>query len=143
MMRQLSLGLVTVLVVTTFGCASAPPQTTLYRRLGGLPTIRKVVDDFVLRLRSDQRVSHFFENSNVPLIREQLTQLFCQVAGGPCMYLGADMKTAHVGMGLSNADFDAVAEDLGASLDTAKVPEREKKELLAILGKMRTDIVEK
>jgi hemoglobin len=142
-MRQLSLGLVTVLILTTFGCASAPPQATLYHRLGGLPTIRKVVDDFVLRLRSDQRVSDFFANSNVPLIREQLTQLFCQVAGGPCTYLGADMKTAHVGMGLSNADFDAVAEDLGASLDGAKVPEREKKELLAILGKMRTDIVEK
>ena len=46
-------------------------------------------------------------------------------------------------MGLRHADFDAVAEDLGASLDAAKVPEREKRELLAILGKMRTDIVEK
>jgi hemoglobin len=143
MMRQLSLGLVTALVLAASGCASAPSQGTLYHRLGGLSTIRKVVDDFVLRLRSDPRVSHFFENSNVPLIREQLTQLFCEVAGGPCTYLGADMKTAHAGMGLRHADFDAVAEDLGASLDAAKVPEREKKELLAILGKMRTDIVEK
>jgi hemoglobin len=53
------------------------------------------------------------------------------------------MKTAHAGMGLSNADFNAVAEDLGASLDAAKVPEREKNDLLAILGKMRRDIVEK
>jgi hemoglobin len=143
MMRQLSLGLVTALVLATSGCASAPSQATLYQRLGGLPTIRKVVDDFVLRLRADPRVSHFFADSNVPLIREQLTQLFCEVSGGPCTYLGADMKTAHVGMGVRNADFDAVAEDLGASLDAAKVPERERKELLAILGKMRTDIVEK
>jgi hemoglobin len=132
-----------VLILTAFGCASAPPQATLYHRLGGLPTIRRVVDDFVLRLRADPRVSPFFADSNIPLIREQLTQLFCEVAGGPCTYLGADMKTAHAGMGLRHADFDAVAEDLGASLDGAKVPEREKEELLAILGKMRTDIVEK
>jgi hypothetical protein len=53
------------------------------------------------------------------------------------------MKTAHVGMGVGNADFNAVAEDLGVSLDAAKVPEREKMELLSILAKMRKDIVEK
>jgi hemoglobin len=105
--------------------------------------MRTVVDDFVLRLRADPRVSHFFEGSNIPLVREQLTQFFCEVSGGPCTYLGADMKTAHVGMGVSNADFNAVAEDLGASLDVAKVPEREKKEFLSILGKMQKDIVEK
>jgi hypothetical protein len=45
--------------------------------------------------------------------------------------------------GSENADFTAVAEDLGASLDAAKMSEREKKELLSILAKMRRDIVEK
>jgi hemoglobin len=108
-----------------------------------LPTIRKVVDDFVLRLRADSRVSQFFEGSNVPLVQEHLTQLICQVSGGPCTYLGADMKTAHAGMGVSKAEFDAVVEDLRASLDAAKVPAREGEELLTILAKMRPDIVEK
>jgi hemoglobin len=143
MMRQLSLGLVTALVLAASGCASAPPEPTLYHRMGGLPTIRSVVDDFVLRLRADHRVSQFFEGSNIPLVKEHLTQLFCEVSGGPCTYLGADMKTAHAGMGVANADFNAVAEDLGVSLDVAKVPEREKMELLSILSKMRRDIVEK
>jgi hemoglobin len=144
MMWRSGLGLVVVaLTLIAPSCASAPPKPTLYERMGGLPATRRVVDDFVLRLRADARVSQFFEDSNIPLVKEHLTQLFCEVSGGPCTYLGADMKTAHAGMGLSNADFNAVAEDLGASLDAAKVPEREKKELLAILGKMRRDIVEK
>jgi hemoglobin len=82
-------------------------------------------------------------DSNLPLIREQLTQLVCQVSGGPCTYLGADMKTGHSGMGVSNADFDAVVEDLIASLDKFNVAPREKSELLALLAKMRSDIVEK
>jgi hemoglobin len=132
-----------LVLLPVLGCASAPPERTLYQRMGGLPTIRRVVDDFVLRLRADPRVSQFFEGSNIPLVKEHLTQLFCEVSDGPCTYLGADMKTAHAGMGVRNADFNAVAEDLGKSLDAAKVPEREKMELLSILGKMRADIVEK
>jgi hemoglobin len=144
-MWHFGLGLVMVasLVLSGFGCASTPPDRTLYHRMGGLPTIRMTVDDFVLRVRADPRVSRFFEGSNIPLVKEHLTQLFCEVSGGPCTYLGADMKTAHAGMGLSDADFNAVAEDLGASLDAAKVAERERKELLSILAKMRRDIVEK
>ena len=53
------------------------------------------------------------------------------------------MKTAHAGMGISRADFDAVAEDFAASLDKFNVSPREKSELLTILGRMRSDIVEK
>jgi hemoglobin len=68
---------------------------------------------------------------------------FCQRGGGPCTYLGADMKTAHAGMGISDSDFDAAAENVSASLDKAGVPAREKEELLALLGKMRADVVEK
>jgi len=46
-------------------------------------------------------------------------------------------------MGLTNADFDALVEDLVKALDTAGVPQTEKDELLAVLGPMRADIVTK
>ena len=125
------------------GCAGLPAETTLYDRLGGVRVIYVIVDDFVGRVTTDTRISRFFKDSNLPLIREQLTQLVCQVSSGPCTYLGADMKAAHSGMSISKADFDAVAEDLTVSLDKFNVAPREKSELLAILGGMRTDIVEK
>jgi len=53
------------------------------------------------------------------------------------------MKSAHKGMDITNADFDALVGDLVASLDKFKVGDREKQELLAALGPMRKDIVEK
>jgi hemoglobin len=124
------------------GCAGTLPEKTLYERVGGLPTIRQVVDDFVNRLREDPRVQEFFADSNIPMVKERLTHLTCEVAGGPCTYLGADMKTAHVGLRISDAHFDAVVEDFAASLDKFGVRTREKSELLSILGKLRADVVE-
>jgi hemoglobin len=53
------------------------------------------------------------------------------------------MKTAHAGMGITDADFNALVEDLVATLDKFKVPEKEKGELLGVLGPMRKDIVTK
>ena len=141
--RPCGWGLVMLGLLLIAGCAGPSAQTTLYERLGGVRVIYVIVDDFVGRVTTDPRISRFFRDTNLPLIREQLTQLVCQASRGPCTYLGADMKTAHVGMGISNADFDAVAENLTTSLDKFKVAPREKSELLTILGKMRSDIVEK
>ena len=53
------------------------------------------------------------------------------------------MKATHAGMGVSNADFDALVGDLLATLNKFKVPEREKNELLSALGPMKGDIVER
>jgi hemoglobin len=51
------------------------------------------------------------------------------------------MKTAHAGMGITDADFNALVENLVTTLDKFKVPEKEKGELLGALGPMRKDIV--
>jgi hemoglobin len=53
------------------------------------------------------------------------------------------MKQTHAGMGISNADFTALVEDLVAALDHHQVGKAEKEELLGVLGPMRSDIVEK
>jgi hemoglobin len=141
--RPCGWGLVMLGLLLIAGCAGLPAETTLYERLGGVRAIYVIVDDFVGRVTTDARIDRFFKDTNLPLIREQLTQLICQASRGPCTYLGANMKIAHSGMGISNADFDAVAEDLTASLDKFNVAPREKNELLAILARMRSDIVEK
>jgi hemoglobin len=51
------------------------------------------------------------------------------------------MKSAHAGMGIRSKDFDALVQDLGKSLNKFKVPAREQKELVAVLGPMKKDIV--
>jgi hemoglobin len=127
------------------GCAiDAPMQKaspTLYERLGGKPAITAVVDDFVSNVAADTRINGFFARTDVPRLKRMLVEQICAGSGGPCTYTGRDMKTAHAGMGVSDAHFNALVEDLVKSLDKFKVPQREKSELLAVLGPMKTDIV--
>ena len=121
---------------------------SLYDRLGGTTAIATVVDGFVANVAADTRINRFFTRvaSDTAAMREfkqKLVDQVCQGTGGPCTYTGKDMKTAHLGMGLTNADFDALVEDLVKALDSAGVPQKEKDELLAVLGPMRGEIVEK
>lgn len=44
-------------------------------------------------------------------------------------------------MGVQDMHFGALVGDLVKTLDKFKVPEREKNELLAVLGPMKSDIV--
>ncbi|HKW80234.1 MAG TPA: group 1 truncated hemoglobin [Casimicrobiaceae bacterium] len=114
---------------------------SLYERLGGKDAIVAVVDDFVGNVAADNRINHFFAKTDIPRLKKNLVDQICQATGGPCVYTGRDMVTAHSGMGVSNADFDALVGDLVKTLDKFKVPEKEKGELLAILGPMRPQIV--
>jgi hemoglobin len=116
-------------------------EQTLYTRLGGKEAITAVIDDFVARVAADSRINGFFAGADIPRLKAQLINQVCQASGGPCQYTGGDMKTVHRGMGISNAHFDALVEDLVATLDKFQVPAKEKNALLAVLGPMRQDIV--
>ena len=56
----------------------------------------------------------------------------CEASGGPCKYTGRSMKAAHAGMRITDAEFNALVEDLVKSLDKFKVPAKEKNELLGV-----------
>ena len=122
------------------GMAMTP---TLYERLGGKPAIVAVVDDFVGNVAADARINGFFAHADVPHLKMELVDQICAGSGGPCTYTGKSMKDAHHGMGISSADFNALVEDLQKSLNKFKVPDKEQGDLLAVLGPMKGDIVEK
>lgn len=144
-MRILAVALVVVVAVTLAltGADAKPLEKSLYTRLGGQTTIRAVVDDFVGNVAADKRINKFFARTDIPNLKRQLTNQICQGSGGPCKYTGRSMKDAHRGIGVSGANFGALVEDLQKSLTKFKVPAREQGELLAILGPMKKDIVEK
>ncbi len=114
---------------------------TLYDRLGGKDAITAVVEKFVGIVVADDRINGFFKNADAANLKKQLVDQICSATGGPCKYTGKDMKTAHAGMGVKEADFNALVEDLVKALDEFKVPEKEKGELLGALGGMKGDIV--
>ena len=124
--------------------AAAPARTAgLYSRLGGLAAIRSVVDTMLARVAADERINAFFRGVNMDTLRMHLVEQVCEASGGPCTYRGRPMPVAHQGMNLTNAHFDALVEDLAASLDAHRVPARERGELLTMMGRMRWEIVGK
>lgn len=146
----LAIAAATLAVCLTPGLRAADEDKpdSLFTRLGGMPAINAVVDDFVNRILADTRVNRWFEHAaatpeNAKAYKAKLADFICQGTGGPCKYTGADMLTAHRGRGVTGDAFGAVVSDLVATLDKLKVPEKEKNQLLGILGPMKTAIVEK
>ena len=134
------------IAVAVAGCGTMETKSSersLYERLGGKPAITAVVDDFVGRVAADSRINGRFANTNIPRLKMMLVDQICAASGGPCTYTGRDMKSAHAGMGITGAEFDALVGDLVATLNSFKVPEREKNELLGALGPMKKDIAER
>jgi len=145
--RRTVLALVVTLIVTTSGITYGMPQDkSLYDRLGGYNALALVVDDFIVRLVTDKQFDKFFVGHSTDSkkhIRQHILDQFCAATGGPCVYTGRDMKMSHSGLGITNADWDAAAKHLVASLDKYKVPEKEKSEVLAFVTTLKKDIVEK
>jgi hemoglobin len=118
-------------------------EKSLYERLGGKEAITAVVNDFAGRVLADERINKKFSKSDPARLTAMLVDQICMATGGPCKYTGQDMKTAHKSMGVTEGEFNALVEDLVAALDKFNVPEKEKGELLGLLGPMKPSIVEK
>jgi hemoglobin len=126
--------------------AMAQDKKSLYDRLGGYNAVAAVVDDFIGRLVADERFTKFFvghSTDSLKKIRQHIVNQFCEATGGPCVYTGRDMKASHAGLKITEADWDAAAKHLAASLDKFKVAKQEKDEVLAFVTTLKKDIVEK
>jgi len=142
------IGLCIILLVATLNLAACatmgdtPP--TLYKRLGGREGIALVVGDFVTNMVGDSRVNARFKGmkgDDVEKLKSNLADQICDATGGPCSYVGRDMKTTHKGMKITEAEWNATVENLAKALDKNKVAPKDKTELLGLLGPMKADIV--
>jgi hemoglobin len=126
--------------------AAGQEKKSLYARLGGYDNIAKVVDVFIGLLVADKKLSKFFvghSEDSLKKIRMHVIDQLCAAAGGPCLYTGRDMKTSHHGLGITSDDWDAAANHLVETLDKFNVPKAEKDELMAFVGTLKKDIVDK
>jgi hemoglobin len=132
----------------------------LYDRLGGEKGIAAIVDDFVNRMLNDPRVNFDRKGvtkgsilnresaqwdasaANVDQLKKHIAQLIALSTGGPAHYDGQEMKHAHAGLKITNAEMDAAIGDLKATLDKLAVAIEEQKELMAIIETTRPQVVE-
>lgn len=119
-----------------------PHMASLYDRLGGLAAISAVVDSAVARIAADDRANQKFARSDLSRLKKEFTDQLCQATGGPCTYTGRSMRDTHAGMEVTGGEWDAVIEDIEATLEDFKVPKTEQKELIDLLLPLRSEIVE-
>jgi hemoglobin len=125
---------------------NSAPEQTLYRRLGGYDVIAAVIDEFLSRFGSDPTLARFGGGRSLDSrqrSRQLLVDQVCSLAGGPCVYIGRDMKTAHAGLGITEAEWQTTLQCVSAALEKYGAALREKEEFLAIFQKYKDDIVEK
>ena len=126
--------------------ASAQSGSSLYKRLGGYDALAAVTDEFIGRLATDKTVGRFFvgasDNSKMR-IRQLVVDQLCAATGGPCVYIGRDMKTVHKGLGITEEDWNIAVKHLLATLTKFKVPENLQKEVATAVSGLKADIVEK
>jgi len=134
-----------VVALHMVACATmGDPPPTLYKRLGGREGIALVVGDFVTNMAVDSRVNARFKDMKGPeaeKLKSNLADQICDATGGPCSYLGRDMKTTHKGMKITDSEWNATVENLVKALDKNKVDPKDKTELLGVLAPMKADIV--
>jgi hemoglobin len=124
-----------------------PAAKSLYDRLGGLYPIAALVDDFIDRvfvnatLNANPNIYKARKEERKPGLKTQVSTLVCSVTGGPCKYIGLDMKAAHKDMHITEKEWQALMVDFRASLAKFKVPGAEQKELIDIVESTKADIV--
>ena len=129
-----------------FAGSAGAQEKSLYQRLGGYDAIAAVTDEFIGRLASDEQEKRFFigfSTDSKMCIRQLIVDLICKSTGGPCLYSGRDMKTAHAGAGITKSDWDRTLKIFGEVLNKFKVPDKEQQEIAALLTPLEKDIVEK
>jgi hemoglobin len=150
--------LVSIILVVFVVYKLRPKQKTLYERLGGVYAIAAVVDHFSDALIDNPIVG---KNSSNPYLREwhrnkldrlaglkfMRTLWVCSISGGPFQYSPTvpgkcpfSLENAHMGLKITSAEFDAVAEELVRSLDHFGVPAQEKSEVLAAFAAHKPDV---
>jgi truncated hemoglobin YjbI len=150
--RTATLGL---LLASSFACAQTPyTEDSTYRGLGGKEGIRKITETFVALITSDPRIKESFADFDMPQLTVRLQEQFCEFAGGPCKYTGKyrdktmdgvgtvrDMQSVHIDLKITNAQFNALAEDLQIAMEQHGVPGSVSNKLIAKLAPMQRDIV--
>jgi hemoglobin len=117
---------------------------TLYERLGGEAAVNAAVDIFYRKVLADERINKWFESIDMERQAAKQKAFLTMAFGGPHSYSGKDMREGHahlVAKGLGDADFDAVMENLGATLKELNVPDDLIAEAAAIAESTRSDVL--
>lgn len=114
---------------------------SIYDTIGGADAVRAAVDDFYLRVLADPQLAPFFTATDLNRLKAHQRSFIAAAIGGPEIFSGRDMKTAHAGLNITDAEFDAVVGHLVDTLTGLGVPEETIAQIGGALMPLRADIV--
>lgn len=117
---------------------------TLYERLGGEAAVNAAVDIFYRKVLADDRIAHFFDDIDMERQAAKQKAFLTMAFGGPNNYTGLDMRKGHahlVKRGLNDTHFDAVVENLAATLTELGVSQGDIDEVASICESTRDDVL--
>lgn len=134
--------LLVFLMVLVSACAQEPPKNdSLYRDLGAMPGITRIVEGMLLNIARDERIVERFRRVDIQRLHNKLIEQFCVEAGGPCTYTGDSMAESHKGQHISRSDFNALVEDLIKAMDSQGIAVPVQNRLIARLAVMRGEVI--
>lgn len=116
-------------------------MSNLYERIGGESAVEKAVDVFYEKVLADDRISGFFENLDMVAQAIKQKKFLTMVFGGPNTYSGADMRTAHAHLGLTEKHFNAVVENLASTLLELGVSDSDIGEVATIANSVKDEVL--
>jgi len=118
---------------------------TLYERLGGYDAIAALANDLLPRMQADANLGRFYQHrgeDGLRRSRQLLIEFLCSAAGGPVFYAGRDMLVTHKGMKINDSDWSAFMGYVNATLDSLRIAQAERDDVVALMQSTRADIVE-
>src|SRR5271170_5050110 len=133
--------LMLLIFTCAFATTPASADDSLYRDLGGKEGITKIVEHELAYHLKNPRIKAQFDDISLDHLKGQLVIFICQATGGPCVYTGHNMAIVHKGMHLTDADFNALVEDMQLGMNEVGIPFATQNRLLARLAAYEHQVV--
>ena len=141
-LKHLIAALLSGIALILVGCQSLnnQPDESLYQQLGEREGIANVVEDLLYLIVDDERINQQFKGMDVAQFHRNLTDQLCELSGGPCTYTGRPMRGLHSDMGITDTEFNALAENLILAMERNDIPTGAQNRLIKALVTMYPDI---
>lgn len=114
---------------------------TLFERLGGMLAVNAAVDIFYEKVLADDRICHFFKHTEMASQAKKQKAFLAFAFGASTKYTGKNMRDAHAHMNLTEAHFEAVLEQLQATLEKLKIEKGLIEEVISIATSTKNDVL--
>ena len=122
----------------------SPPAATLYSRIGGYDFITRFVDTAFPRVATDARLSRLFRGhatDSQMRQRQLIVDALCRAAGGPCFYIGRDLRVVHEGLGITDEDWLTFIGIIQKTVQEFKLPEETQRDFLKLFEGFKSVVV--